>query len=335
MEYDEVERRFNKSLNEEDVLLYLRDTFEFHMKNTPYWMERRCDLDEIFNGTFEDVLSNIFKNLTIDPQLLRHSWNSFLPKGYRGRVRFYQSSGTTGHRKIVPWDERYLDFLLPYLKRGLDSLYGLDRLYRDHAPRALLHGPYGWYQEEMSRLVWAYGGILYFIGTETDGLKEVLEKEPKKAFERLDPLIRYTERVLENDTINLVRTSHQLLDFFLPHRGDLEVIMLSGVGISEEKLSEIESTFENARIIPLYGNFAFGDAIGLHKKDEIRYYPNSPFTIVIPLAGDGVVGYGEEGKMGLIVARPEILVVMVEDESIRRVRPEGHFKHDGFADPRR
>lgn len=335
MKYAELNWDFNKRLSEEEVLLHLRDTFEFHMENTPYWIERRCDLDAIFTGTFEEVLSNIFKNFTIDPDLLRHSWNSFLPAGYKGRIRFYQSSGTTGHRKIIPWDEKYLDFLIPYLKDSLDSMYHLNRLYGDHALRALLHGPYGWYQEEMSRLVWAYNGVLYFIGTETDGLKKLLENEPGKAFERIDPLIRYTKRVMEKDTINFIRTSHQLLEFFLPYKDELEVIMLSGVGISEEKLEEIEGTFDNSRIIPLYGNFAFGDAVGVHRGDEIRYYPNFPFTIVVPLIGDEVVDYGDEGKTGLIVARPEVLIVMREDEVIRRVKPVGHFKHDGFANPRR
>ncbi|WP_457753853.1 hypothetical protein [Thermococcus sp.] len=69
----------------------------------------------------------------------------------------------------------------------------------------------------MSELVWSYGGILYFVATETEGLKKILEKEGiKAAMKYLAPLVRYTQRVLERDEINLIRTAVQLLDIFKP-----------------------------------------------------------------------------------------------------------------------
>lgn len=39
--------------------------------------------------------------------------------------------------------------------------------------------------------------------------------------------------------------------------------------------------------------------------------------------------------MGLIIARPELLIVKVENESMSRAPPISPFKWDGFANPKR
>ncbi|AGT34170.1 hypothetical protein OCC_13355 [Thermococcus litoralis DSM 5473] len=82
--------------------------------------------------------------------------------------------------------------------------------------RAIAHGPYGWYQEETSELIWSYVGLLYIICMETDGIKRILEKEGWETLlkGRLAPLVKYTQKILEKDRINTVRTTPQLLSLF-------------------------------------------------------------------------------------------------------------------------
>ncbi|AIF69945.1 hypothetical protein PAP_07780 [Palaeococcus pacificus DY20341] len=325
---------------------YLREIFEFHLRNTPYWHamkeSKEINLDEIFTGSFENVIENIFNSqLFINDNDLRTNWLSFLPNNYKGELRFYQSSGTTGQRSFAHWDYNYVHFLVSYLRKALDKIYALDKVYdEEHRMRALAHGPYGWYQDEMSRLVWSYQGLLYFIGMETDGLKkELKEKGLEAVLRKLDPLMRYTQRVLEKDKINTIRTAPPLLNLFESVREEVETLMISGVGITPESFEMIQSTFENAKVIPFYGHFAFGDVVGIYKNKELRYYPNYPFTIIFPLTSEGgtyrLARPGESGKTGLIIARPEILVVKVENEQIKRVSATYPFKWDGFANPSR
>ncbi|WP_297464367.1 hypothetical protein [Thermococcus sp.] len=325
---------------------YLRDVFEFHFERTPYWRsvaERlKPDLDEIFQGSLVEVVENIFNaGLTVDEDYLRARWVDFVPDGYHGRIRFYQSSGTTRERAIGHWDADYLRILHPYLRAALDGIYGLAEFYDlDHRMRAIAHGPYGWYQDEISELVWSYGGMLYFIGMETDGLKRILREQGLDAVLRLlDPLVRYTRRVMETDRINTVRSAPQLMSLFEPYRESIETAIISGVGITNEFFEHLSELFENTRLIPLYGYYLFGDLVGVHHRGEFRYYPNRPATIVFPMEmRDGeyrVVGRGERGRVAFVIARPEVLVVKFEDETATRVPPTGPFRWDGFGDPSR
>ncbi|WP_175059276.1 hypothetical protein [Thermococcus sp. 2319x1] len=204
--------------------------------------------------------------------------------------------------------------------------------------RAIAHGPYGWYQEEISELVWSYKGFLYFIGLETDGIKRELQEKGLEYIlkGRLAPLVRYTQRVLAKDQINTVRTAPQLLTLF-PKGGEIETIILSGVGITAQYLKDLHNEFTNAVLIPLYGYYAFGDLVGIVKNNSIIYYPNYPFTIVFPLVEEEnayrIAKHGERGKMGIIIARPEKLIIKVENEVTTRASQLRPFKWDGFADP--
>ncbi|NJE09088.1 hypothetical protein E3E31_11245 [Thermococcus sp. M39] len=348
MKYGEVKEFYNDPfhITEDTIIDYLRDIFEFHFENTPYWhavrKDKKINLELIFDGSLEEVIEKIFNfHLFIDDNELRENWLSFLPKNYKGRLRFYQSSGTTGPRSLCHWDYEYVKLLVFYLREALDKLYHLDEIYNEaHQMIALLHGPYGWYQEEMSELIWSYGGILYFIGTETEGIKKALEREGiQGALKLLEPLVKYTQRVLKKDKINTARTALQLLDLFKPFKENLETIMLSGTSTTPEVLEQYQKQFENSTFIPLYGHSAFGDAIGVYNGKDIRYYPNYPFTLILPLVPENgkyrMAEYGERGLTGIIIARPEILIVKLENETIKRVRPIKPFKWDGFANPRR
>ncbi|ASJ09776.1 hypothetical protein A3L11_08240 [Thermococcus siculi] len=325
---------------------YLRNIFEFHLERTPYWRDLservKPDLDEIFQGSLTEVFEKIFNSgLTVDEDYLRAHWLDFVPEGYSGRIRFYQSSGTTRERAIGHWDADYLNVLHAYMRAALDEIYGLSDVYNDtHRMRAIAHGPYGWYQDEISELVWSYGGTLYFIGMETDGLKRVLrEKGLDAVLKLLDPLVRYTKRVMETDRINTVRSAPPLMSLFEPYSDSIETAIISGVGINREFFDHLSGVFENTTLIPLYGYYLFGDLVGIRRGGEFWYYPNYPTTLVFPMKPvDGeyrITKRGERGKVAFIIARPEVLMVKFEDETAVRVPPSGPFKWDGFGAPMR
>lgn len=328
-------------VSEKDVIQYLEKVLSSHLVKTPYWRRFSFETDDLLGNTVIETVENMLnRDFLVDEDYLRANWLDFLPEGYSGRVRFYQSSGTTRERAIGHWDRAYVDYLVAYLKKALDEIYRLNEAFPPGRMRALAHGPYGWYQDEISELVWDYEGYLYFIGMETDGLKKVLrEKGVEEVLRILSPLVRYTERVLEKDRINLARTAPPLIGLFEKASEGIEAVILSGVGTDVDFLKKTEEMFPNARAIPLYGYYLFGDLVGIPKKREIAYYPNWPFTLVFPVKkteeGYKVVDYGERGRLAVVVARPEVLVVKIEDETAVRARPSGPFEWDGFADPRR
>ncbi|WP_238982004.1 hypothetical protein [Thermococcus sp. 2319x1] len=331
-------------MTEKETLSYLREVFEYHFENTPYWkrMRNKVNLDEIFEGKLEDVFENIFNsNLAVSEDYLRNNWLDFLPENYEGRIRFYQSSGTTRERSILHWDYEYMKLLVKYLKVTLDEIYKLNKIYKENKMRALSGGPYGWYQEEISELVWSYGGILYFIGLETDGVKRELEEKGVGYIlkMRYSPFLKYTKRVLEKDHINFIRTIPHFLDLYLIRKEEILTIIFSGVGLNMDAIELARKKFPNSVVIPFYGYYGFGDNVGIVKNNDLMYFPNYPFTIVFPLKvtrnGYTIANRGESGKMGLIIARPELLVVKLEDDYITRAAPEKPFKWDGFANPKR
>ncbi|USS40317.1 hypothetical protein NF865_08315 [Thermococcus aggregans] len=332
-------------IDKEQIREYLWRVFEYHLSHTPYWKKQRSkfNLEEIFEGSLEEIFEKIFnQGLFVEEEYLRNNWLEFLPENYNGKIRFYQSSGTTGERAIGHWDYEYVKVLVKYLKLSFDEVYKLNEKYDEkHKMRAIAHGPYGWYQEEISELVWSYSGLLYFIGFETDGIKrELYEKGLEYLLRgRLAPLVKYTRRVLEKDKINTIRSAPPLLDLFLHQLENIETIILSGLEITIQYLKELQEEFPNGTIIPLYGHYAFGDLVGMVKNNDIVYYPNYPFTIALPLVkednGYRVVKYRERGKMALVIARPEILIIKIENEEITRIPPTKPFAWDGFANPKR
>ncbi len=328
-----------------DTVEYLRAVFEFHLHNTPYWMglnERlKPNLDDVFQGTLEEVFENLLNvGLVAEEEYLRNHWLEFVPRNYRGHIRFYQSSGTTRERAIGHWDREYLRYLHAYLRAALDSIYHLDRIYtEEHRMRTLAHGPYGWYQDEISELVWSYGGVLYFIGMETDGTKKVLAEQGIEAvLKLLDPLVKYTHRVMRADRINTVRSAPPLMMLFEPYSENIETAIVSGVGIDYSFFEYLSEKFSGTRLIPMYGYYGFGDLVGMMHAKSFWYYPNYPFTVILPVRKDEVyrvVGYGDRGQVGMLIARPELLVVKLENETAVRTPPEGPFGWDGFGDPER
>lgn len=349
MKYDKILDNLYRdplTVDETETIAYLREVFEFHFERTPYWRRvsgfLNLDLDELFQGNLREVFEKIFnEGLAVDEGYLRRNWLEFVPEGYGGRIRFYQSSGTTRERAIGHWDRRYLDALHGYLRASLDEIYGLNKIYDEsHQMRTIAHGPYGWFQDEISELVWSYGGVLYFIGMETDGLKKIYESDGLEAVLKvLQPLVKYTARVMEADNINTVRTAPPLMSLFEPYSENIETAIISGVGINRTFYEMLTEKFEGTKLIPLYGYYLFGDIVGIYNDGGFWYYPNYPFTIVFPVKhAEGehrIVKYNERGTVAMIIARPEVLVIKLEEETAFRTPPAKPFKWDGFGDPSR
>ncbi|AGT34171.1 hypothetical protein OCC_13360 [Thermococcus litoralis DSM 5473] len=126
MLYEDIIREYENPLkvSEEKTKEYLMKIFEYHLENTPYWkkFKGQVDLDEIFQGKLERVFENIFDaGLFVDEDYLRENWLDFFPENYKGKVRFYQSSGTTRERAITHWDYEYMKLLVKFLKTSLDK----------------------------------------------------------------------------------------------------------------------------------------------------------------------------------------------------------------------
>ncbi|MGC8812590.1 MAG: hypothetical protein ACP5O8_03350 [Candidatus Aenigmatarchaeota archaeon] len=88
-------------------------------------------------------------------------------------------------------------------------------------------------------------------------------------------------------------------------------------------------------VIPSYGYFAFGDALGLYKNGSLSYYPAFPYTIFSVAKENGEIAkYGEEGNPLFVIARKDLFLVLKENnEFARRAQPAEKFFWDGIRNP--
>lgn len=323
-----------------DLEKYLYSTINFHLNNTPFWKKQRerIKLDEIITERLEDLIPNLLSELYVEQDYLRNRWIEFLPKSAKN-LRISQSSGTTGKRKFCFWSNNYIEILTDYLSFYLDKIYNLP-----HGINAIIHGPYGVYQSVNQRLINKRGGIPYAISIETYGMKKVLESVPSQQLtsflkEYFEPLIEDTKRFLEADeNIKLIRSAWMFLkDFeeFFGKKFGIECVMTSGLNYSPQLHEFLSSQWK--KVIPSYGYFAFGDALGIYENKELKYYPPFPFCIFSVVNGKNeVVKYGEVGNPVFIIARDDSFLVLKEnDEFAKRVQPNKYFNWDGISNPRR
>jgi hypothetical protein len=111
--------------------------------------------------------------------------------------------------------------------------------------------------------------------------------------------------------------------------------MVSGLGYNQQNHEMLKQKFKS--IIPSYGYFAFGDALGIYKNGNLDYYPAFPYTIFSVVKENGEIAkYGEEGNPLFVIARPDLLLVLKEsNEYATRVSPTDKFNWDGIRNPYR
>lgn len=319
---------------------YLFSVLESHMEKTPYW--KRNLNQKIIEDTVIDNLDETLYNLSkleVDQNLLSTKWLDFKPINLKySRTSF--SSGTTGPQKNCKWSMSYINDLAKYLHYHL-SLQGIQ------IQSAILQGPTSVYKDVNERLVDLFGGDPYFVGLRVEGIKPIMEDAARKGPQELirvvkeyfAPEIEKTKIILKNDdNVNFMRSAWMMLasfEKFFGNKRNIDTVMVSGLGYSPQNHEMLLQKFKN--VIPSYGYFAFGDALGKYSNGNIDYYPPFPHAIFGVIKEDGEIAkYGEEGNPLFVIARPDLFLVLKEsNEFVRRARPVDEFNWDGIRNPYR
>jgi hypothetical protein len=191
------------------------------------------------------------------------------------------------------------------------------------------------------------GRIPYFVGLRVEGIKPIMEKAMAKGLEEMikvvkeyfAPEIEKTRRFLEHDEdINFMRSAWMMLapfELFFGDKKNIETVMISGLGYNQQNHEMLKQKFKT--VIPSYGYFAFGDALGKYENGNLSYYPAFPYTIFTVVKENGEIAkYGEEGNPLFVVARPDLLLVLKEsNEFAIRALPTEKFLWDGIRNPYR
>jgi hypothetical protein len=321
-----------------DLEAYLYDILEYHRLNTPYWQKRLTPklIEETVTSNLEETLYNLSK-LEVDQNLLRTDWLSFKPINLKN-VKCSFSSGTTGPQKYCLWSEDYIKKQAEYI-----SYYLRDKGVKN----AIIQGPTSIYKDVNEMVINLLGGIPYFVGLRVEGLKPIMEKAMAKGPEEMikvvkeyfAPEIEKTRRFLEHDeNINFMRSAWMMLapfELFFGDKRNVDTVMISGLGYNQQNHEMLKQKFKT--VIPSYGYFAFGDALGKYENGNLSYYPAFPYTIFTVVKENGEIAkYGEEGNPLFVVARPDLLLVLKEsNEFARRVPPTEKFEWDGIRNPYR
>ncbi|MEM5828464.1 MAG: hypothetical protein QW197_03130 [Candidatus Aenigmatarchaeota archaeon] len=318
------------------------ETILFHKKYTPFWRNILND-DDVYkfkNSLEKDDVPSFLEELVnslysknpelLNPDRIRTEWKLFRPE-YPIFVRWYQSSGTMGDEaNISAWSyddlERIVDFLVKHMKS----------IYEFNPSVALLIGPYGWFQEENTQLVYRSGAkYAYFVGVEVLGLKKLSEEEMRK---RLEPTIKRIHQYLRRDPeIDTIRSAPLLYEIF--PRDTIRHFITSGFGMDIETIKNMGNWFYRARIIPFYGDSMFGDAIGIVDNKGITYYPPD-YVFIYPVRKKEkkieIVEKGEEGyKLFTRFWKSGMYVFIDNKELIGRAGYSDIFGREGFSNPRR
>jgi len=321
-----------------DLEAYLCEILEYHKVNTPYWQERLTPklIEETVTSNLEDTLYNLSK-LEVDQSLLRTNWLSFKPRDLKN-VKCSFSSGTTGPQKYCLWSEDYIKKQAEYI-----SFYLRDKGIKN----AIIHGPTSVYKDVNEKAINLLGGIPYFVGLRVEGIKPLMEKAVAKGPEEMirvigeyfGPEMEKTRRFLDYDeNINFMRSAWMMLapfELFFGDKRNVDTAMVSGLGYTPQNHEMLKQKFKD--VIPSYGYFAFGDALGKYENGNLSYYPAFPYAIFTVVKENGEIAkYGEEGNPLFVVARPDLLLVLKEsNEFARRAPPTEKFEWDGIRNPYR
>jgi hypothetical protein len=155
------------------------------------------------------------------------------------------------------------------------------------------------------------GGIPYFVGLRVEGIKPIMEKAMAKGLEEMikvvkeyfAPEIEKTRRFLEHDeNINFIRSAWMMLapfELFFGDKRNVDIVMISGLGYNQQNHEMLKQKFKT--VIPSYGYFAFGDALGRYENGNLSYYPAFPYTIfTVVKENREIAKYGEREILFLL-----------------------------------
>ncbi|MEM2293107.1 MAG: hypothetical protein QXX41_07500 [Nitrososphaerota archaeon] len=262
----------------------------------------------------------------------------FKPKGLT-KAKCSFSSGTTGPQKYCIWSEDYIKRLANYISHYVGKQVKIKH--------AIIQGPNNVYKDFNELAINILGGLPYFVGLRVEGTKPLLEKAVEKGPQEIirvfkeyfGPEIEKTKRFLEYDAnINFMRSAWMMLAFFeqfFGHKRNVDTVMVSGLGYAPSNHQLLQQKFKT--VIPSYGYFAFGDALGKYTNGNLDYHPAFPYAIFTVINEKGeIVKYGEEGNPLFVIARPDLFLVLKEsNEYAIRTQPKEEFPWDGIRNPRR
>ena len=254
---------------------------------------------------YDDDEGGTYDDLDIDP----------------GMFDLSKSSGTTGKKKIMPWRTSVSDEIVQWYAHNLEE--------RDTGDgNWLALGPYGLYEKHIEGMANEMGGKAYFSGIETRKLKkqakhtgEFFENPLKglrngwsafKGFLRMSRSQQVLREDLQSEPVSNIASAPALVerlyddldsDDAVSDPEDIETILLSGMGVTEEAVDGLEEQYENADVVPMYATSFCGPAFDTTDVDDLAYRSLEPFmTFEVLEDGDALddreqVEYGDRGQV--------------------------------------
>lgn len=143
----------------------------------PYWQEVHQELKEEYGDDFdirdrvaEEGYAALRRYLpeADEDELKGRSVHAFRPAIYDAAdIDLSKSSGTTGQKKRMPWTDDLSAAAIDWYKWNIDQR-------NDSNGDWIVSGPYGLYEEHLTGMVGDRGGIAFFTGIETKGIKNQL-----------------------------------------------------------------------------------------------------------------------------------------------------------------
>lgn len=317
----------------------------------PYWQEVHAGLKEEHGADFDirdeihaDGMDAVRRYLPeADEAALRdRPFTDFLPAVYDpDDVDISKSSGTTGPKKLMPWDATVSDAAVDWYTHNLDRHGTGDGDW-------LACGPYGLYEKHMEGTANNRGGHLYFSGIETRELKKQFSSRNPlnilRGILRMSPTTTALKEDLASEPVEnlasaptVIEKLHGMLedDDTKSSPADIDTILISGMGIDGDTVDELEEMYENATVLPMYATSFTGPAFDTPYTEDIQYYPMAPVaTLDVRDEDGGDVEYGERGRVAINRIGPAFFWPnQVERETAVRVAApdEALFDWDGIA----
>ncbi len=244
------------------------------------------------------------------------------------------SSGTTGPAKTVYHDSQSL--LISAINEFSGILYYMDSKDKHFEYKndkfLIAFGPLGAYQKEHEYLAKILNLNYINLGFDTRGLKIATPDEVQR---RIYPSFKKALEYINDDKVALITTSKEVIPMFGEALNKVDMIKISGTGITYEQVKQFEESLPSTLVIPSYGHFAAKSSIGFLNNSKITYYPSFPATNFFVVDDNGkIVPYGKEGKIKMVIAQPSVLLIK-EDDIAERAKPNEVFGVDGVSNPHR
>ncbi|MFP4045769.1 MAG: hypothetical protein ACLFS3_01790 [Candidatus Aenigmatarchaeota archaeon] len=330
---------------------YISEVMNIHFDSengTPYWLDKKKTYDfdpkeDIKSFASLDKLSEVNQE-----ELIYKRLENFIPKLFSKTDYIVgESSGTTDHKKQIPWHQKTSDKTVDWYK------YNLDLHDFPEGENWMSIGPYGLYEEHMKKTANMRDGLFYPVAIETRGIKNMADSagdfkenpwklwklyEALKFKNYIEPTFKTAKEKLETEDIGVVTSAPPFLEI-LAEEGftDFEGVLVSGTGFDAEAYESLDNIFPNADVVAMYATSFFGPAFDHPDNDSYvpKYfpYPGRVCLDVVDPETKEPVDYGERGQVKYDIVEPHFLWPNhYERDSAEKVGPKEPFKWCGVKD---